>query len=193
MAMQLSERLFSKRRLGALLASLVAVCVFPATALGGAAETPIFGGPYAVLSHGMKGPYEWRISTSPMNRQRKQSLPCINVSVERELRPISEAEVFMSCGTVKPFPTVTRVAAGTGSKKVTVVGMAFGQDVRRVDVSLSDGRVVKRRPRIIGSYIRDKARVKPFAFLVFAVARGLSIGRIVGYDRGGLPITGRLQ
>lgn len=154
------------------------------------AEQAIIGGPFVVLEHGEKGGYEWRIYTSPMNKRQKRSLPCVNVTVERELRPISEAEVFMSCGPIKPFPTVVQVAVGLRKKKVTVAGMAFDRGVRMVKISLSGGRTVKRSPRVISTRAARKAHVKPFAFLAFAVARGLSIGRVIGYNASGQPISG---
>lgn len=192
--MRAGDRLRCKR--GALLASLAAAIAF-VTASPGVAETSIFGDPFAVLDHGKKGPYEWRVYASPWrvftkDRSHMLSLPCINVSIESELRPVSEAETFQSCGTVKPFPTVTQVAVGNGKDKVTVAGMAFDREVRMVKIPLSDGRAVRRRPRVMSMRASRKAHVKPFAFLAFAVARGLSIGRIVGYDASGRQITGQV-
>lgn len=170
---------------------LISVVSFTAVSLS-RAEPSIVGGPYAVLDHGKTGGYEWRIFTSPMKRSARRSLPCVNVTAEPKLRPITEAKVFMSCGAVKPFPINTQVAVGEGTRKVTVAGMAFDRAVRIVKISLSDGRAVRRRPQIISARSARKAHVEPFAFLAFAVARGLSIGRIIGYDASGHPISGRL-
>src|SRR5919106_1327979 len=116
---------------GSQLTSLIATVIFAPASLS-AAETSIAGDSYAVLDRGQKGAYEWRIFTSPMNGSRTQSLPCIDVSVERKLRPISEAAIFESCGTIKPFPIIMQVAVGKGKKKVTVAGMAFDRRVRMV-------------------------------------------------------------
>lgn len=154
------------------------------------AEEAIIGGPFAVLEHGQKGSYEWRVYTSPFDRQQKAGPPCINVSLERELRPISEAETFMACGRVAPLPIVMQSASGMGEKRVTVAGMAFDREVRLVKIPLSDGRAAMRRPRIISARTARKAHVERFAFLAFAVARGLSIGRVIGYDAQGRPVSG---
>jgi len=172
-----------------IVAVLIAVAMFTA-ASAHASEPSIIGGPYAVLDHGQKAGYEWRIFTSPMVRSRIQGPPCMNVTVERELRSVSEAEVLMSCGTVKPFPTITQVAVGTGKRKITVAGMAFDREVRRVKIPLSDGRRVWRSPRLINAKTARRAHVEPFAFLAFAVAQGLSIGRVIGYDASGQLISG---
>lgn len=171
-----------------LLGALVScVAIVPADAR----ESTIVGGPYAVLEHGAKGGYEWRAFTSPQSASDLRSLPCINVTAERQLRPISEAEVFMSCGSVTPFPIVTQVALGSGTKKVTVAGMAFDREVHAVKIPLSDGRSVMRKPRLLSKPNARKAHVEQFAFLVFAVARGLSIGRVLGYDAEGHLVAGR--
>jgi hypothetical protein len=182
------SRNWRPRFLTALLAMACSFAIVDSAA-GGAS---IIGGPYAVLEHGQKGGYEWRIFTSPMQRGRGRSLPCINVSVEPKLRPISSAEVFMSCGTVEPFPTVMQVAQGEGRKRVTVAGMAFDCKVSTVKIPLSDGRAVWRSPRIISMRSAQRAHVERFAFLAFAVARGLSIGRVIGYDASGQVVAGRL-
>lgn len=182
-------KLWCLRVLAPILFGTAFACV-TASSIG--ASPSIIGGPYAVLEQGTKGGYEWRAFASPMRPWRKQSLPCINVSVERELRPISEAEVFMLCGTVKPFPTVMQVGVGSGEKRVTVAGIALDRDVRMVKIPLSDGSFVRRAPRVISKRSARKAHVEPFAFLVFAVARGLSIGPVVGYDARGRLVSGRL-
>jgi hypothetical protein len=172
------------------LVMLLAMAFSFGTAATDAAGASIVGGPYAVLEHGQKGGYEWRVFASPMHRERERGSPCINVSVEPTLRSISSAEVFMSCGKVKPFPTVTQVAQGKGKRRVTVAGMAFDTEVRMVKIPLSDGRAVMRRPRVISARSAQEAHVERFAFLAFSVARGLSIGRVVGYDVEGRLISG---
>jgi hypothetical protein len=170
-----------------LLVVVLGVLAFPQQSSG---EESIIGSPFAVLDHGEKGGYEWRVYTSPMSKRRGQSLPCINVSVERELRPVSEAATFSSCGSIKPFPTVTKVGAGVGLKRVVVAGMAFDREVHTVKYRLSDGRTATRRARLISARAARKAHVTRFAFLAVAVARGLSIGRIVGYDASGRAVAG---
>jgi hypothetical protein len=155
-------------------------------------EQSIIGGPYFVLDHGWKGGYGWRVFTSPMRQHsHNRSAPCMDVTVERKLRPISEAEVFSSCGAVKPFPTITEVAVGSGNAKVTVAGMAFDRGVHTAKIPLSDGRTVKRRLRVISSRAAQRAQVERFAFLAFTVARGLSIGHVTGYDASGRLVSGR--
>jgi len=170
-----------------LLAATLAALAAPQSCFG---EESIIGGPFAVLDHGKIGGYEWRVYTSPMNKHRGKSLPCINVSLERELRPVSEAETFSSCGSIRPFPTVTKVGAGVGRKRVVVAGMAFHREVRTVKYRLSDGRTVTRTPRLISRRVVRKAHVRRFAFLAVAVARGLRIGRVIGYDASGQPVSG---
>lgn len=169
------------------IATTLAILVAPQPCFG---EESIIGGPFAVLEHGKKGGYEWRVYTSPMNKRRGDGLPCINVSVERDLRPVSEAGTVSVCGSVKPFPTVVKVGAGAGERRVIVAGMAFGREVRIVKYQLSDGRTVTRRPRLISARAAREAHVRPFAFLAVAVARGLWIGRVIGYDASGRPVSG---
>jgi hypothetical protein len=174
---------------GGLVSLLLAVSLLAGTQASAGGRS-ILGGPFAVLEHGSKGGYEWRVYISPLKSSQRHGLPCMDVSVERDLRPVSEAEVFTSCGAVKPFPLVTQVVVGSGEGKVMVAGMAFDRAVRMVKIRLSDGRAVWRRARVISRRGARKAHVDRFAFLAFPLARGLSIGRVIGYDAAGRPISG---
>jgi hypothetical protein len=155
----------------------------------GATKSLPLGSPRVLLWQGKTNGYKWHVLVRRWAVATKRRHPCLDVSLNPAPKPLAKAYFATLCGNIKPFPLVLKVAAGSSRQMVTVAGMAFDQKVRKVDIYLSDHRVLRRIPRLISKADSRAARVDRFRSLAVVVRGGVSIGRVVARDAAGKVLS----
>lgn len=146
----------------------------------------------ALLQQGRAGPYRWQLLIRQWKAERDKGFPCIGVSVA-PVGAVESGKIYTLCGNPDPSPLVMKVANdlanGTSSY---VAGMVFEPAARLIEVKMSDGRVLRRRPRLMSDADARKAGVeKRLRYLTLAYVGTERITKVIPLDAGGsslLPV-----
>lgn len=166
--------------IGAVLLSLCLPCAV------GAAEG------VALLQQGKAGPYKWQLLIRHWKAEPQKGFPCIGVSIAQK-GTAEGGHIYTLCGNPNPSPLVMKVANDLASGASSyVAGMVFEPAARMIEVKLSDGRVWRRRPRLISGADAQQAGVeKHLRYLTVAYVGRERIAKVIPLDADGnslLPI-----
>ena len=138
------------------------------------------------VDHGTIGDYAWSLGVHRGLGLKGSTHPCLIVTsgpaMPRGKRPVSRLSL---CGSLSGTQIVVSNSSGNGAEERTVLGLAFGRDIRSVRVWLRG-----RRSRIVplsllGRSQARRAHVEQFRYGALALAGYFCLRRIATYDSRG--------
>lgn len=138
------------------------------------------------LDHGVLGSYAWSIGVHRGLGPEGDSHPCLvatsGPATSGSMRPISRLSL---CGSLNGSQIVVSNSSGNGADERTVLGLAFGQDVRSVRIWLLGRRSRILRLALLGRSQARKAHVERFRYAALGLAGDFCLRRFTTYDSDG--------
>ncbi len=184
-----------RRVRGTVVLALLGTLLFGVGVSGGSEiESEVPGVPEALLGNGSIGEFQWAVFVGREGESGSTQRPCVKVAMGEGL--VAEyTSTARTCGSLDREPPSLVISSGQGEGTVTVLGMAFPQQVRSVRLWL-EGRKSKRIwLRRLNFEQAAFAGLARFRFAAEAIAGPFCLRRSATYDASGdlLEIGPRME